>query len=534
MLEATSVVPDALRALLSRGRLTIADADREAARRSLLSFTKYTFRKYEPNWHHKVLADRLESWAFGHGPKRLMVFMPPRHGKSELVSRRLPPYIFGRRPDARIIATSYASTLADSMSRDVQRTMMTASYQRLFPKTRIPEPGLRNTLKGIARSDQFDVLEYVDDELVLAGGYRAAGTNGGITGLGADYVIIDDPVKNRADAQSETYQQSAIEWYQSTLYTRLEKDARVLLTMTRWHHNDLAGRLMQTQIDQIAQGSIDGDKWDVINLAAIREDDASPEDPRVEGEALWPDKYSLDTLKTIKLTVGSYDWAALFQQRPSPPTGAVFKKEWFRTYTMTERPMAGTEGMQTIAVLDDGRVLPVWKLRRFVSCDLAISLKTSADWTVFLVCGVSTTGDLVVLDIVRDRMEGPDQLPRLRALMIKHQASFAAIESVQYQAALVQQAKRERLPARAVTVDVDKLTRALPAATLAENGRIFIPENASWREAFVRELTQFPLGDKDDQVDTLSTAVAQMASVGAAATVSPVGLGRTYRSNWMR
>lgn len=279
----------------------------ERARRNLARFTSYTYSDYQANWHHLKLCEYLERWAFG-DIDRLMVFMPPRNGKSELVSRRLPAYLFGKEPDASIIACSYGSDLASRMNRDVQRIIDSPEYYELFPNTTLNGSNVRTTAKGsyLRNSDIFEIVDH-------KGVYKSSGVGGAITGMGMKYGIIDDPYKNRQDANSETIRNGIWDWYVSTFYTRLEKGGKILITLTRWHEDDLAGKLLR-----IAENDPTADQWTVLEFPAIAEGELHSDDQRKEGEALWPDKYPLEELYKIKSTVGSYEWNALFQQRPHP------------------------------------------------------------------------------------------------------------------------------------------------------------------------------------------------------------------------
>lgn len=202
---------------------------RREARRGVLSFTQYTKPDYETNWHHEVLCDHLDKFVSGE-IRRLMVFMPQRQGKSELVSRRLPAYVFGRFPRASVMGCSYAADLSSRMNRDVQRIIDSPEYLKVFPGTRLYGKSVRSTSEGsyLRNSDIFEIVDYL-------GVYRSAGVGGGITGMGFDYGIIDDPVKDPKDAESEVVRESLWEWYTGAFWTRQAPNARILLTMTRWH-----------------------------------------------------------------------------------------------------------------------------------------------------------------------------------------------------------------------------------------------------------------------------------------------------------
>jgi hypothetical protein len=242
---------------------------------------------------------------------RLMIFCPPRHGKSELVSRRLPAYILGRNPDAPIITASYGADLARRMNRDVQRIIDSPSYQEIFPQTRLFGKNIRTLAGGswLRNSDEFEIVEY-------SGYYRGAGVGGAITGMGMMYGIIDDPVKNRQDASSATIRQGLWDWYVSTFRTRLAPGGGILITVTTWHEDGLEARLLK-----LAESSPNADQWTVIRLPAIAEEPVASYDIRQPGEALWPGRYDNDELESTRLTLGSYEWNALYQQRPNPDSG---------------------------------------------------------------------------------------------------------------------------------------------------------------------------------------------------------------------
>lgn len=294
---------------------------RELGRRNLLDFTRYTFKKFIENWHHVLLAQFLTRFALGQIP-RGMIFMPPRHGKTEFSSLRMPAFIFGKNPDAHIIATSYGDTLARNNSRNVQRIINTPEYAALFP-------GVRVGGKHGQEATHMFTIEGRD------GYYRAAGLDGPIGGYGYSFGLIDDPIKNYQAAESAVVRESAWNWYMSTFYPRAEDPGSILLTTTRWHSDDLAGRLLTKATQE------GGDQWEVLNIPAlITEANKAMQhalDPRKVGEALWPARYPWDrpegdigpTLKAIRATQTGAMWEALYQGTPVPPGGEMFKREWF-------------------------------------------------------------------------------------------------------------------------------------------------------------------------------------------------------------
>lgn len=449
----------------------------------LLDFATYTKPDYQVNWHHATLCRYLDAFVAG-DIKRLMVFMPPRHGKSELVSRRLPAYILGKQPDAQIIACSYSADLASRMNRDTQRIIDDPRYMALFPETRLFGANVRTVAQGtyLRNSDIFEVVGH-------RGTYRSAGVGGGITGMGFDFGIIDDPVKNRAEAESKTYRETLWEWYTSTFYTRQEKDGAILVTCTRWHQDDLAGRLLEYAKSE------DGDKWTVIDFPAVKEDDGDPEDTRAIGDPLWPEKYNADRLAKIKTVLGSYQWAALYQQRPAPAGGGMFKR-------------APVEIVD--AVPAGGQWVRWW--------DRAASSKTG-DWSV----GVLMTAvdeRFYVVDVQRGQWASEE-----RDAIIKQTAAIDAQRTNGECATWTEQepgssgldvarAFVKLLAGYPVAYEPStgsKEVRAMPLAAQWNAGNVKLLR-APWNAAYLDELTSFPFGTNDDQVDGSSGAFGKLAN----------------------
>lgn len=387
------------------------EASKELSRRNLMPFTQHTFPGYQASWHHNLLASYLDDFVFG-DLNRLMVFMPPRYGKSELVSRRLPAFIYGNDPHAQIISASYGSDLASRMNRDVQRIIDSETYHELFPSVGLNNSNVRTIATGsyLRNSDIFEIVGY-------GGVYKSSGVGGAITGMGMTYGIIDDPIKNRKDAESPTIREAIWDWYVSTFYTRLEKGGKILITLTRWHEDDLAGRLLDKQ-----KKDSKADRWTVLNLPAMAEEPMHPQDPRSDGEALWPDKYPLKELIKIKATVGSYEWNAMHQQRPSAADGNLFKRHNFRYFTKEN-------GIYTLEQKDG-------KKKRFNShecyvfqtCDPAGSTKSTADYFVMGTWALTPHHELLLLNIYRDRLEGPDQPQLFRDAYYRWQPILQGVE----------------------------------------------------------------------------------------------------------
>jgi predicted phage terminase large subunit-like protein len=282
---------------------------RRRARGTLLDFTTYTKPDYQVGWHHRLLCDTLDRFAAGLVP-RLIVCVPPQHGKTELVVRRLAPYLLGRDPDCRVISCSYGSSLASDGNRDVQRVVDDDPYRRLFPATRIGGDAVRN-------SDVFEVVG-------RAGFYRSAGVGGPITGRPMDVGLIDDPFKNREEADSPVVREAVWNWYTSAFLSRAHRGTRILVCHTRWHPDDLVGRLLRQQRDDPK-----ADRWEVLSLPALcKEAGDGLGSPRQVGDALWPERHPPELLER-KRAASPYDWFSLYQQEPRSPGSQEWPDELF-------------------------------------------------------------------------------------------------------------------------------------------------------------------------------------------------------------
>ena len=284
-------------------------AKRILSRKHMLPFVERFDPNYQAGWVHKDICQRLEKFSddvANRESPRLMLFMPPRHGKSTLASVAFPAWHLGRNPEHEFISCSYSGSLAMSFSRKVRHQLREPNYKNIFngavldPTSQSVESWL--TTKG--------------------GGYVAAGVGGGITGKGAHVLVIDDPVKNREDAESEYNRDSVWDWYTSTAYTRLAPGGGILVILTRWHDDDLAGRLLQAA----AEGA---DEWEVVRYPALAEED---EVFRKEGDALHPERYNIESLDKIRRAIGPRDWSALYQQNPVADEGDYFTREMVQYY----------------------------------------------------------------------------------------------------------------------------------------------------------------------------------------------------------
>ncbi len=321
----------------------------------------------------------------------------------------------------------------------------------------------------------------------------AAGVGGPITGRGAHIAIIDDPFKNYKEAASETIREAVLNWYKSTLRTRLAPNGAIVLIQTRWHEKDLAGELEEA----VEKG---GEHWEKVDLPAIaRENDVLGRKP---GEPLWPTRYSLSELNAVKTALGSYLWSALYQQRPSPAAGNKFKRAWFRYFEIAgEHVVLHTPGEE-----EETKRFPLNQCWCFQTCDPAGSTKTSADYFALGTWLVTPHRDLLLRDVIRMRLEGPDQPKLFEQGYQRWNPKLQGVETKNMGLTLFQTLRRKGLPVIDLKAEVDKETRALPVMARMESGTVYFLKNAPWLGDYEDELLMFPNGAHDDQVDITSYA----------------------------
>lgn len=455
----------------------------ELARKSMKGFVRFTMPEYLMGWVHEEICAELDAFleaAAARRSPRLMLCMPPRHGKSELASRRFPAYVFGRYPDMSIIGTSYSADLSSRLNRDVQRIIEQPEYVEIFPRTTLSAKNIRTVASGnwLRNSDLFEIVGH-------KGSYRSAGVGGGITGMGGDILIIDDPFKDRAESDSPTIRRKVWDWYTSTLYTRLAPGGGILVINTRWHMDDLSGRLLE------AERTGEGDHWRVVNFPAIAEHD---EPCRKRGEALHPERYPLERLLAIKKALGTRDWEALYQQRPAPDGGAIFKAEWLRFWFP--------------------RDLPEKFDQLLISWDMTFKDGDDSDYVVGQVWG-RKGADRYLLDQTRARMGFTDTLAAFRALADRWPgATRKLVEDKANGPAVIDSLKRHVPGIIPVSPDGSKTARAHAVTTFFEAGNVHIPrpDHCPWATEYIAELTQFPAAAHDDQVDATTQALRDMES----------------------
>jgi predicted phage terminase large subunit-like protein len=352
-----------------------------------------------------------------------------------------------------------------------------------------PYYGLRVSDQSAAK-DQWELAELQSSRLTN-GGMITAGIGTAITGRGADLLCIDDPLKDSEEANSQTTREAHKDWYRSTAYTRLEPQAVIVLVLTRWHEDDLAGFLLQEAKEL-------GEKWEVLNLPALAEE--NDELGRQPGEALWPERFPLSRLEQIRDQVGPYWWASMYEQRPAPLEGGLFKHSLFKYFEIDPE-----KGMYKLRQSDGGiKLLSVGEGRRIMTVDLATSERESADYTVCALGVVTPDNDLLVEEVFRARVPGHELVSTIEAKYRAWKPDALSVESRGFQLSVVQMLARRGLPVRRLEAKGDKLARALPLAARFESGNVYFRKGAPFLTYTEPELLGFPNATHDDVVDALA------------------------------
>lgn len=413
--------------------------------------------------HLKVLNNCLCDIAEGH-IDRLLVMMPPRHGKSELVSRYTPPWWLARFPDRKVILASYEADFAASWGRRARDVMEDVGHKFHVRVRQDSHAANRWQLAGR------------EGEMVTAG------VGGPITGRGAHLLIIDDPVKNAEEAQSPTMRERAWEWWQSTALTRLEPGGACVVMMTRWHTDDLAGRILAAEPS----------RWHVVSLPAL----AEPGDPlgRKPGQPLWPDRYPAPVLAELRNAMSAYWWQALYQQSPVAREGGMFRRDWLAVVTRAPEKARRARYWDFAATAPAKGSDPDWT----VGCKLA---ESDGDyWVEDVVRLRGTPGEVERTIHATANRDGPET-----TIVLEQEPGASGKSMVDYYIrSLAGSTVRGWRPTGS------KEVRADPVASQAEAGHVKLVE-ATWNKELLDELELFPLGVHDDQVDALSGAFHQLA-----------------------
>lgn len=422
---------------------------RKDAQSDLIAFTEYTFENYRTAAHHKQIAEQLERVERGE-IDRLMLLVPPRHGKSELASKRFPAFYLGRQPQRQFVSASATAELASDFGRDVRNIIGSPEYRAIFD-TRLAED---SAAKGKWHTSEGGV-------------YYAVGIGGAVMGRGADVFLIDDPYTSMEDALSEVARKRVWDWYRGTVYNRLMPNGAIVLINHRMHEDDLSGMLLQQQ----AAG---GDKWEVIELKALSDN----------GDALWPEAYPREALERIRDNTMARNWSALYQQSPTPDEGTYFQRAWFKRYNVTQLPA---------------------KLRLYGSSDYAVT-EDGGDYTVHRIWGVDAQGDMWLVDGWRGQATADVWIERLIDLNTEYKP-LAWFGEAGVIVKAVEPMLRRRMNERKSWCRLewlpsihDKPTRARGFQARAAMGKVHLPDDRDG-DMILDEYLHFPAGKHDDDVD---------------------------------
>lgn len=441
---------------------------------SLLDYTRFTMPHpediedterslYETNWHHRAIAELLEKVERGE-ILRAVIEMPPRMGKSELVSRRFPSWFMGRDPYRQVIFTTYAQDFADDFGRKTRETIQLPQYQQVFPGVE-----LQKSSKAANRME------------TTAGGMVVfVGVGGPVTGRGADLLLLDDPFKNREEAESVAHRDMVWNWFTSTAYTRLMPNGRIVIVLTRWHEDDIVGRIFNPDFVPPEESA----KWYRLSLPAIIDEGGSEE------RALWPERYPLEVLKSTRAFIGARDWSALYQQKPTPPEGVFFKREMIRTYRRDEMPK---------------------NFRSYMTGDLALGESTKNDKTCVGPWMLDEHDNLFLHpEIFWDRRKADQSVEKIIDMMEQHRPMQTWWEKGQIDKA-VGPFLNKRIAERgaesgfygyvdALPVKGDKGARATAIRGRMAQGKVFFPVFAPWWPQALDQMLKFT-GSGDDAED---------------------------------
>ena len=432
----------------------------QRARQFLVDFEIATNPKYIPNWHHDLIGKELEHIEIfkDRDYKILIVSVPPRHGKSQQCSIDFPAWYLGRNPDREIITASHTAELAQTFGGKTREKVSSEEYKLIFPETTLKED---EKARGRWRTNR-------------GGSYLSVGIGGPITGYGANVFLIDDPVKNREEAESKVFQEKTWDWFISTAYTRLEPNGIVILITTRWNLNDLAGKILtHPELTERVK---------VIRLPAIAEED---EINRKKEEALWPERYPISVLKEIQQTLGPYEFSALYQGSPIMSSIQEFKNNWFKYRDENEVNSLST--------------------RRFLTIDTALSKLSQADYTGFCDNAVDKE-NFWNLRAWRARLSPEELIQNIFSLYQNRQYEIVGIEKTAYLDGLKPYLDSEQRK-RNIFLPIMELKHNQQSKEIRIRG--LVPRYASGSVFHVRgqcsaleeEMVSFPVGIHDDVLD---------------------------------
>lgn len=458
------------------------------------------FAKTQPylmGWFHRELCELLTAFMCAVEQKRsprLMIFAPPRAGKSEPTSRCFPPFVLGNHPEWEIIAATYNQDFANDWGRDVRAIFENPLYRELFPHFEI-------------RKDS-NAVDHV--RTTMNGSYTTVGKGGSLTGRGCHILLIDDPLKDRAEADSEVERTNLIKWYESTARTRLAPGGGIIIIQTRWHEMDLAGYLLEK-----ARDNPNADQWMVYSYPAIAVQD---EKYRKAGEALHPERWPLDELLKIKASIDPREWSALYQQNPVPAEGIMFKSEWFK-FAAPQNPR---------------------DMSWYITTDFAIGEKTYNDYTCLWPFAVSANDDIYFAQPVHGRFQAHEIVERLCDLTEQYRPREVAIENVHIGKTIGPYLKKRMQERRLYTVlhDItpvrDKVARSASLRGRMQQGKVWF--HPASRADILPEFLAFPASKHDDYVDAavLGSMLLDVLIRGHGARPPPSPAPPEWSMSWMQ
>lgn len=488
-----------LNELSGRDLLAAYEGAKDIARGGILPFTCWTKPNYRINWHHRLIAEKLDRFMRGEC-KRLLISAPPQAGgKSELVSRRMPALILGREPTAQVLCGSYAADLIQTMSRKCRAIMEQPEYAELFPKVKVG---------GKLKSKEDDW------ETSTGGRYMCAGVNGGFTGNPGDYVLLDDLIKGRQEANSPTIRKRAWGFIEDDILSRIGAHGSCLLMATRWHDEDPTGMILS-----MMENDENAEQWETLFIPARldSEEDRVPGDPRQIGDPMWPWYYAgkrddipaNEQIELAKQFLARWEarnplgFSSLAQQKPTPLKGSMFGRDWFKFISRPEIP----SGMRLIRYWDRAATLPTPK-------------NPNPDWTAGALVGMHND-ELYILDMVHFRGDSAENRRVVRqtaeqdgpgvAIVIEHEGGSSGVDSFdEYQLRVL-----KGFPVSPDRPSGEKALRAAGWSALAKTGHVYLVRG-QWNADFLTEAVSFPNGKKD-QIDAVSGGykfVAQTFDVG--------------------
>ncbi|MDD3310965.1 phage terminase large subunit [Pseudodesulfovibrio sp.] len=444
----------------------------EQARRNMAAFVSFTKEDYVHNSFSLPVCVALDVFledVFAGLRPVLVLQAPPQHGKSELVSRRFPPYAFGRYPNLRFAAASYGADLARDMNRDVQRIMMEDSYKAVFPDSAL-NPRRAVTIEGQAlrNAERFDILGH-------RGYYVCTGVGGPLTGKSVDIGVIDDPIKNQEEARSDTIKRAILSWYNTVFLTRLSKLSGHIIMATSWAVDDLSATVIKKN-----------PKARHLKFPAIDQD----------GNALVPELHPLDKLLETKASLTPAEWSALYMQSPVREGGNIFQEDWVKRWNKSTLPDHFDEVIQ--------------------SWDMTFKDTDGSDYVVGQVWGRKRT-NYYLLHQVRDRMGFTRSKDAVKIVSAQFpQSTGVLIEDKANGPAVMDALKEDISGLIPIEPDGSKVARAHAVTSLWAGGNVHIPEDDAfpWVPDFVAELVSFPASGHDDQVDSMTQALRHLKSHG--------------------